>query len=47
MSFISDWLASDGSYEAWQEFKRAAAKENAGESPEKETTDQEKEETKE
>ena len=47
MSFISDWLASDGSYEAWQEFKQAAAKENDRERQEKETTDQEKEDTKE
>ena len=47
MSFISDWLASDGSEEAWQEFKRAVAKENAEERSEKEITDQEKEENKE
>lgn len=29
MSYISDWLASDGSEEAYREYQMAAARENA------------------
>lgn len=39
MSYISDWLASDGSEEAYRDFKMAAAEENARDRWEREQED--------